>query len=370
MILSNLFIEKESQILQDRLANSELEIRRLRKELSRRDELERAVRKFNEMIKEIDKENFWSNLMRISAKLMRVERCSLLLLDEKTNTFVAKAATGARADFVKAEKNNLGGRVAQNVFRGGQPVVVKHVEEIGLRAAPVKRNYKSNSFISYPITLGKRKIGILNLTDRTGGEIYNTFDLEFLNAIMPQLAVLIDRANLIRKAGEYEELSVTDDLTGLLNRRYLEERLTEEIKRSNRYAFPMSFMMIDVDDFKSYNDNFSHPEGDKTLKLVAECLRKTLRGADIAARYGGEEFSILLPQTTSNAARIIAERVRKNVASAQFPKRQVTVSIGVASCSHIICTAREIVAAADKALYEAKRSGKNNVRLFEMPNRA
>lgn len=91
---------------------------------------------------------------------------------------------------------------------------------------------------------------------------------------MPQLAILIDRANLKSKAGEFEQLSVTDALTGLLNRRYLEERLTEEIKRSNRHDFPLSFMMIDVDEFKSYNDSFGHTEGDKALQTVGGCLKK------------------------------------------------------------------------------------------------
>ncbi|MEP7036791.1 MAG: GGDEF domain-containing protein, partial [Acidobacteriota bacterium] len=170
---------------------------------------------------------------------------------------------------------------------------------------------------------------------------------------------------LKHKAGEFEQLSVTDALTGLLNRRYLEERLAEEIKRSNREGFPMSFLMIDVDDFKSYNDKFSHPEGDKALKLVAKLFKDTLRGADVVARYGGEEFSILLPQTTLEEAKTIAERIRKNVEKTKFDMRRVTVSIGIASCSKIICNAQEIISAADKALYRAKSLGRNNVQIFE-----
>jgi diguanylate cyclase (GGDEF)-like protein len=170
---------------------------------------------------------------------------------------------------------------------------------------------------------------------------------------------------LKHKAGEFEQLSATDALTGLLNRLYLDERLPEEIRRSNRENFPMSFMMIDVDDFKSYNDQFGHAEGDRALKLVAHCLKDTLRGADVAARYGGEEFSILLPQTTSNEAAMIGERIREKVASTEFPNRQVTISVGVASRSSILCTAQEIIKWADDALYEAKRCGRNNVQVYE-----
>jgi diguanylate cyclase (GGDEF)-like protein len=296
---------------------------------------------------------------------MRAERSSLLVFDEKSNSLSAKAATGIRADIIKKERENLGERIARKVLQNGKPLVVEDVRKTEISAAPVEWNYKSSLFISYPILIGQRKIGVLNVTDRAEGENFSELDLEILNAVMPQLAVLMDSAVLKDKMGEFAQLSVTDSLTGLLNRLYLDERLPEEIRRSNREGFPMSFLMIDVDDFKSYNDNFGHAEGDKALKLVAHCLKDTLRGADVAARYGGEEFSILLPQTTSDEAKTIGERIREKVASTEFPNRQVTISVGVASCSNIICTAREIIKWADDALYEAKRRGRNNVQVYE-----
>ena len=344
---------------------SELEILRLREKLAKRDLLEIALQKFNANLSEIDTEDFWSRLTQISAELLRAERSSLLLFDEKSEVLTVKAAIGSNADIIKKEKENLGVRVARQVLDDGKSLVVANVDKIGLQAAPLEWKYKSKSFISYPLKIGTRKIGVLNLTDKADGEIYSEFDLELLHAIVPQLAVLIDRAAIKHQAGEFEQLSVTDDLTGLLNKRYLKERIAEEIKRSNRQGYPMSFMMIDVDNFKTYNDSFSHPEGDKALKLVAHCLKDTLRGADIAARYGGEEFSILLPQTNSAEAETIAERIRQRVEATPFPNRQVTISVGVASCSKIVCDAQEIVANADKALYEAKRNGRNNVQIFE-----
>ena len=368
LILDNQAVSKKIQHQIIRFCQniaSELEILRLREELERGGWLEEAMRKFNENLSEIDSEDFWFRLTQISAELMRAERGSLLMVDEKSDKLVFKAAIGSNAETVKNEQESLGTRIASKVLENGKPLVVEDIYQIGLKAAPVGWNYKSNSFISYPLSIGNRKIGVLNLTDKTDGKPYNDFDLQLLNSIMPQLTVLIDRASLKHKAGEFEQLSVTDALTGLLNRRYMEERLAEEIKRSNRHGFPMSFMMIDVDDFKSYNDNFSHPEGDKALKLVAHCLKETLRGADVAARYGGEEFSILLPQTTAEEAKIIAERIRENVEKTKFDKRRVTVSIGIANCSQIICNAQEIISAADKALYKAKELGRNNVQSFE-----
>jgi diguanylate cyclase (GGDEF)-like protein len=346
----------------------ELEILQLREELARHERLELAMRKLNENLSEIDSEDFWLRLTQISAELMRAERSSLLLFDEKSNTFTVKAAIGNNADIIKKEKENPGKRVARQVLENGESLVAADIDKLGLQAAPLEWKYKSKSFISCPLTIGTRKIGVLNLTDKTDGGIYSEYDLEFLNAIAPQLAVLIDRAALKDKAGEFEQLSVTDAVTGLLNRRYLEERIAEEIKRSNRHGFPMSFIMIDVDNFKAYNDSFSHPEGDRALKLIAHCLKDTLRGADVAARYGGEEFSILLPQTTFEEAKIIAERIREKIESTKFPNRQVTVSIGVSSYSRLICSAKKIIAAADKALYKAKRHGRNNVQVYENIN--
>jgi diguanylate cyclase (GGDEF)-like protein len=99
--------------------------------------------------------------------------------------------------------------------------------------------------------------------------------------------------------------------------------------------------------------------------MVAQAMSETLRDADVAARYGGEEFSILLPQTTSDDAQAIAERIRKKIEVTDFPNRNVTVSIGIASCSPELCTPTEIIKAADMALYEAKRQGRNNVQIYE-----
>lgn len=342
---------------------SELEILRLREELSQRDLLRKAVGKFNENLKKIDSEDFWLTLTQISAEMLKAERASLLVYNEKTDELEAKAAVGVVEDLTKLEK--IGERVAKIVLREGRPMIVADMRQSEFNSAPAPRKYRTESFISYPISIGERKIAVLNFTDRADSGTFSEFDLELLQAIAPQLAVAIDRESLKDKAGEFEQLSVTDALTGLLNRRYLEERLTEEIKRSNRHGYPMSFMMIDVDNFKEYNDHFGHPEGDKALRTVASEMRVTLRGADVAARYGGEEFSILLPQTTSEEAETIAERIRQRIDATIFPNRKVTISIGVASCSYELNSPQELILAADKALFEAKRAGRNNVQVYE-----
>jgi diguanylate cyclase (GGDEF)-like protein len=165
-------------------------------------------------------------------------------------------------------------------------------------------------------------------------------------------------------------MSITDPLTGLLNRRYLEERLTEELNRSQRYNYNMSCLMIDIDDFKSYNDRNGHQAGDVALRTTAHALKATLRSADVACRYGGEEFCILLPQTSLSEAGVIAERMRQRVAETDYPRGKsqplgnVTVSIGISTFARQIDTAEKIIAAADRALYSAKHLGKNRIEFY------
>ena len=341
----------------------QIEILRLRREVSDREWLSRAVARFNESLKRIDAEDFWTQVTQVSAELVQSERASLLLRDDKTEGLTAKAAVGARINLLAEPR--VGERVSTLVLEDGDPVVVEYITRIGIKAAPADWRYKTPSFLSYPILIGERRIGVMNFTDKATGDAFDERDVELLRAIAPQIAVAIDRTVLKDRAGEFEQLSVTDPLTGLLNRRYLEKRLIEEIERSKRHRFPMSLMMLDVDEFKSYNDMFGHPAGDTALKIVAGILTDILRGADVAARYGGEEFAILLPQTTSTEAAAIAERLRQRIEHTEFPKRKVTVSIGIASCSGDIDTPADLVGAADHALYEAKNHGRNNVRIYD-----
>lgn len=342
-----------------------IEILRLREEIKHQSWITKAVQKLNQTLKQIDQADFWFVLMQNAAELMRAERGSILFYDEETKGFIVKAAVGKRADIIKMEgSKTLGARVAQNVLRSGRPLIVKEAKKAGFTPAPDEWDYQTASFISYPIIFNERKIGVLNLTDKIDGSYYDEKDLEILQMLAPQIALAVDHTSISRKAGEMEQLSITDPLTGLVNRRYLEKRLAEEISRSQRHGDPMSFLMIDVDSFKSYNDNFGHQQGDKALQLVGECLKSTLRGADVAARYGGEEFSILLPQTTIHEALTIAERIRQIVENTVFPNRQVTISIGIAACSAELQNVPDLIEAADKALYQAKEKGRNNVQIY------
>jgi diguanylate cyclase (GGDEF)-like protein len=349
-----------------------LEIVRLREELERRTRAASHQHAFAEAVNSVQPEDAYAAILRHSAELLRAERGSLLLYDERANELAVRAAVGPRAEVARSSRVKLGEGVSGTVLREGRPVVVQDVATVpGLSPAPGERQYKTRSFISYPIFVGGRKVGVLNVTDKAGGGSYDELDLNLLELIAPQMALAIDRAEWHQKATQFQLLSITDPLTGLVNRRYLEERLNEELERSKRHRFAVSFMMIDIDDFKNYNDRHGHPAGDLALEMTAQCLKSALRSADVAARYGGEEFSVLLPQTNLAEARAIGERVRRQIERAQFPhgKSQplgaVTVSIGVSTFGPGLDTPASLVAAADKALYLAKSRGKNCVEAFE-----
>lgn len=159
---------------------------------------------------------------------------------------------------------------------------------------------------------------------------------------------------------ELAAISLTDSLTTLPNRRAFEQRLSTEWQHSLRYATPLSIMMLDVDHFKRFNDDFGHQTGDEVLFQVAQLLASAVRSTDFASRYGGEEFIVILPNSSLEEALPIAQRICDEIAQYPWPLRPVTVSIGVASYSNQ-ANAQDLIAQADKALYQAKADGRNRI---------
>jgi diguanylate cyclase (GGDEF)-like protein len=348
----------------------ELEVQRLRSELEHRSRFADSLQHFLERISCADPVKTYNSIVSNSKELLQSDRASLMIFDEAANVLTMKAASGLATDLTQVAPVRAGEGVSGEVIDTGKAVLVTDVLSAGRKLAPPERRYKTNSFISYPIAIGGRRVGVLNVTDKLGGGTYDKIDLSLLEIIGPQVALALERAEWQERATEFQLMSITDPLTALPNRRYLEERLGEELNRSKRYDYPMSFLMIDIDDFKAYNDTNGHQAGDVALQITAHCLKSALRSADVASRYGGEEFCILLPQTAIAEAGTIADRVRQRVSTTHFPhgKSQplgrVTLSIGVATFSKYIDTPENIIAAADRALYQAKSLGKDQVQFY------
>jgi diguanylate cyclase (GGDEF)-like protein len=183
------------------------------------------------------------------------------------------------------------------------------------------------------------------------------------------VALTLSTTHDVQRVAALEHETITDALTGLRNRRFLDLRLAEEMSRAERYGTPVSVLLLDIDHFKSVNDTCGHAVGDKVLVEVARILHETVRKTDLAARYGGEEMAVIAPQTPLATAVMLAERVRRNIETkareavpgVEALNRPITVSIGVAKSSNPVESASKLLWRADSALYEAKGGGRNRV---------
>ncbi|MBT3363751.1 MAG: diguanylate cyclase [Chloroflexi bacterium] len=170
----------------------------------------------------------------------------------------------------------------------------------------------------------------------------------------------------IAEKERFQALATVDGLTGLYNRRYFHEFLTRELDRADRYSHDLSIFMVDIDDFKSYQDPHGHQEGDSALQYISQILGKTVRGDDIVARYGGEEFAAILPEVSKGDGVVIADRMRVAVENAKGSlKGKITISVGVASYPTDAKNKKQLIKRADDALYAAKRAGKNKTVLWD-----
>ncbi len=213
-----------------------------------------------------------------------------------------------------------------------------------------------------PLRAGESVFGVMVMASSTRREL-TPVEFERLQALGNQSSLALQNALL---HGELERLSVTDRLTEMYNHGHFRQRLDEEFKRSRRFGHPLALILLDIDDFKAFNDTCGHVQGDEVLKAVSGVVRQNLREMDIAARYGGEEFVVLLPETDCQGALAVAERIREQVEQLEWnvgcdSPAGKTVSIGVASFPVNAVTAIKLLEAADTAMYRAKRAGKNRV---------
>jgi len=229
------------------------------------------------------------------------------------------------------------------------------------------------SNMSLPLVYRNTVIGLIDVGESREMRRWTEDDKRLLQAIADQAAIAIVNARAYTRLAEQ---AVTDGLTGLFNHRHFKEHLRQEVATARRYGQELSLVMIDVDDFKAFNDRFGHPQGDRMLLELAAILRHGTRNeVDILARYGGDEFIVILPQTKANgpaptAARNVAERIAAAVRENRFEgakgRRDVamTVSTGVAGLGLGGYTHEELLSSADKALYLAKHQGKDRVSVF------
>jgi diguanylate cyclase (GGDEF)-like protein len=222
--------------------------------------------------------------------------------------------------------------------------------------------------IGLPLECRGGTIGALVAIDRLAAAREPRFDratMNVLKAALEPAATALDNAVRMQRA---EALSVTDDLTQLYNSRYLAQVLRRETKRATRSGRPLSLLFIDLDGFKSINDCHGHLFGSRALVEAASVIRDSARETDIVARFGGDEFALVLPDTGSDGALFVGERIREKIAAWIFLRGHglnisLTVSVGVATLPDVATSAEELIQAADKAMYSVKDGGKNGIRV-------
>ncbi len=169
---------------------------------------------------------------------------------------------------------------------------------------------------------------------------------------------------LSESTSRWERMALTDAMTDISNHRAFRDRLQLETSRAERYSYPMILLLMDVDNFKQYNDCYGHPAGDSLLRRLANVLHETIREGDFVARYGGEEFAVILPQTDIQSGRAVAERLRQAVESFKFELDSITISVGAAEYGLDAWDAMHLTNQADRALIRSKHRGKNRVTFF------
>jgi diguanylate cyclase (GGDEF)-like protein len=346
-----------------------LDNQRLRMEINRKsNEILASLSELSRSIAPVlERDGLFQTILDKAIQLLMAEQGSLMLLDRNTSELMVEARRSV--DDVVKEKMRIpkGEGIVARVIESRTPILVEDVEKDPRFRQKNRPRYKTKSFISVPIEIEDRVTGVLNISDKVSGEAFNENDLRLIQTFTASAAIAIERNLLYEQVEELKKLSLTDPLTGIYNRRYLDSRLEEEITRYKRYKIPFSFLLLDIDGFKAYNDTFGHMAGDGLLRNMATTIVSSLRNIDIAARFGGDEFVVILPQTPKVDAIHTANRLKESIEKAEvfsqleLPFKNLTVSMGLTTYPDDALTFKELIEKTDQALYLAKKSGGNRV---------
>lgn len=295
-----------------------------------------------------------------TARVLDVNRCSLMLLRKGQDDLLLQGAVGVERNLIRTATCKVGEPVAGLVAKSREPLLVKNIEYDRHFRRVNRPGFLTRSFMIAPIVYKGQLIGVINVADKNATSpaqaMFTELDLRILNDVAKEVAVAIQN---VQTYSSLNVLSLTDPLTQIYNYRYFIRSLDREMKRAQRNKTSFCLVMIDVDGFKMYNDTLGHPAGDDLLKKLSRVFLDSSRETDIVCRYAGDEFVVILPETKLNGALTVAEKIRQRVEETPFP-RKVTVSVGVAEHEGGE-TCEAVILKVDKALYRAKAQGRNRV---------
>ena len=298
-----------------------------------------------------------SAVVDYATKLLNMPAGSMAIYDEKREVMRLVASKGFSKDFENVDEWTLRkGGVTAKVFNASGPIFIPDLrEEPSINPLLLKEG--ARSALIAPLLVEGKIIGALYINDFKK-RLLRAEDISIFSIISVYAALTIERVKSIE---DMRMLSIVDGLTGLFNHRYMMEQLQKEYQRSFRHGTVFSVIMLDIDKFKPYNDNYGHLEGNKVLKEMASILRKGSRVTDVVGRFGGEEFCIVVPEMGREETVRFAEKLLGAVNAHSFPNRDITFSAGVATYKEDGHSPMELLERADEYLYQAKHQGRNCV---------
>ncbi len=329
----------------------------LRERLREREEELSVINRSSAIItSSLDIQEIYDSFIQELKKVVDVSWASIALV-KGDNLHVLALFSEIGSAWKVGERLPLKGTVTEWVT-DKQEIVVESDLELESRFVDGKLHLKQGirSVVSLPLLAKGEAIGSLTVAS-CQPNAYSPRHITLLEQLTSQIAMPVENSQLY---AEVEEKAHNDELTGLRNRRSLDELIASEVNRHSRYGGVLSIIILDLDSFKLFNDGYGHLAGDKLLHQLGSVMKKSIRGSDQAFRYGGDEFAILLPNTAIDAALQVSERVRKKIAAdIESGHILITASLGLASWPGDGISATEVIAAADGALYLAKRNGGN-----------
>ena len=359
------------ELLASRLATRLLWLRQEEEQHQERRYSTRMVSMISTLALADSREELFNGMLDMASELAEASSGSLMLFQEGSQHLQIAVARGMSPPLARTMTIPLGEGISGRVARSGFPMLVNDIERDSRVATPNRPRFRTKSFISLPLKHHERLVGVLNLADKRDGSCFSEGDLALVQAFASQAVLLIGRAAVLERAGQLEELSITDPLTGLYNRRFLESRLEEECSRSQRQGESFSLILADLDNFKLYNDICGHLAGDKALRKAATLMRRAAREMDLVVRYGGEELCLILPNTAKRESIFVAERLRRSIEGEAFPGEtslplgRLTISLGIAAFPDDAESIHDLIHSADLALYRAKDLGRNRTVLYD-----
>jgi diguanylate cyclase (GGDEF)-like protein len=303
-------------------------------------------------------------IMDKMAEFFRPDTWSLLMVDEQRNDLYFAIAVGDAADTLKAVRLKLGEGIAGWVAKHGEPVIVPDVASDVRFARRIDdlTQWQTHSIICIPLKSRHRVLGVIQLINVDMSR-FTEAELFFLQSLCDYAAIAIENAKAVERI---QELTITDDCTGLYNARHLYKTLESEVYRSARFGYEFSVVFIDLDHFKVVNDTHGHLVGSKLLAEVGFAIKSHLRLIDYAFRYGGDEFVVLLPQTGKEQALKVAKRLLQVFRESRFLHIEgldlnVRSSMGVATYPEDAHSAHEIIRQADEMMYVVKNSSRDSI---------